>query len=126
MSESPEILNKLLELKANISIHDGLGLQALVDFEKQLSYLVKENERLREALKSVLGWRELRSHDEIPIGRIEEICTEALSTNEKPSGGEPKKRCLTDLGYRTPLPDSLLSDDGERRMAMRISPKEGE
>lgn len=88
--------------------------------------LADENERLREALKSVLGWRELRSHDEIPIGRIEEICTEALSTNEKPSGGEPKKRCLTDLGYRTPLPDSLLSDDGERRMAMRISPKEGE
>lgn len=44
------------------------------------SKLVEENARLLEALKSILGWRELRSGaNEIPIERIEQIADEALN-----------------------------------------------
>lgn len=40
--------------------------------------LKKENQKLKEALSQILGWRELRSGNEFPIERIEDIASEAL------------------------------------------------
>lgn len=40
--------------------------------------LEKENQKLKDALSQILGWRELRSGNEFPIERIEKIAREAL------------------------------------------------
>lgn len=97
------------------------GAQSIINSQDaHIESLTSENERLREA-KSLSDYsiKQLRDGiEDIPndkrVSYVREMCHMALSPNEIPSGGEPKKRCLTDLGYRTPLPDSLLSDDGER------------
>lgn len=51
--------------------------------DEKLVNLSEENARLREALRSILGWRELRNGKEFPIARIEEIADEALADNNE-------------------------------------------
>ena len=54
------------------------------EFDKNLKLgsenrkLKKESQKLRDALTQILGWRELRSGNEFPIERIEDIAREAL------------------------------------------------
>lgn len=43
---------------------------------------------LVEALRSILGWRELRSGNEFPVERIEEIARAALAAHCEQGGGQ--------------------------------------
>lgn len=45
-------------------------------------------EKIRDNLKSILGWRELRSGQEVPIERIEDISRETLRLFDKEVGRE--------------------------------------
>jgi len=50
-----------------------------LDLEKQLIQCQQRNKALDEALRQILGWRELRNTNEIPIERIEDIARKALT-----------------------------------------------
>lgn len=46
--------------------------------ENKLKKLEAENKLMRRALKQILGWRELRTTNAVPIDRIEEIAKATL------------------------------------------------
>lgn len=54
----------------------------------ELDALKAHVERLREDLKSILGWRELRNTSAIPIDRIEEVARMALDATPQQSLSE--------------------------------------
>lgn len=63
----------------------GFSFRALADI-KNLNAQYEQLLVLKSALCAVLGWRELSSHGEFPVERIEEICRDAI--NKTPQEGE--------------------------------------
>ena len=64
--------------------HEQIWQDKFREMESQLAAAQAQAERLREALKAILGWRELRSGaDEVPIKRIEELAKAALGAWEE-------------------------------------------
>lgn len=60
--------------------HQQARIEELEQREQELAATVN---RLREDLKAILGWRELRDTKNIPIERIEEIAREAIEAAGK-------------------------------------------
>lgn len=58
-------------------------IDLLEDAAAGLSDLLAERHTLLEALQQILGWRELRSGDEVPIGRIEDLARAAIEAAKR-------------------------------------------
>lgn len=47
-----------------------------------IEWLLAQNTRMREALKQILGWRELRETNVFPVERVEDVARKALEADK--------------------------------------------
>lgn len=73
---------KALEVRVSIS-QTMNTLHAENDLLKaKLSRTKAELEEAKEVIRQILGWRELRETNEFPLERIEQICSDFLSSQQ--------------------------------------------